>query len=60
MCAQGMNQTFDEDNVIVGALQREQAATGLRQTTWLAIDAGPSRVRKMLEDMAQAETNSAA
>jgi phenylpropionate dioxygenase-like ring-hydroxylating dioxygenase large terminal subunit len=56
----GMNQTFDEDNAIVGALQREQAATGLRQTTWLAIDAGPSRVRKMLEDMAQAETKSAA
>ncbi|MES2535952.1 MAG: aromatic ring-hydroxylating dioxygenase subunit alpha [Pseudomonadota bacterium] len=51
----GMSQTFDEDNVIVGALQREQAITGVLQTTWLAIDAGPSRVRKMLVEMAAAE-----
>ncbi len=53
----GMTQTFDEDNVIVGALQREQEATGERQFTWLAIDAGPARVRKMLEEMAQAESS---
>lgn len=51
----GLNQTFAEDNVIVTAVQREQAATGVRQQTWLSIDAGPSRVRKMLEDMAAAE-----
>lgn len=51
----GLDQTFAEDNVIVTAVQREQAATGIRQQTWLSIDAGPSRVRKMLEDMAAAE-----
>jgi phenylpropionate dioxygenase-like ring-hydroxylating dioxygenase large terminal subunit len=56
----GMNQTFDEDNVIVGALQREQAATGVRQYTWLAVDAGPARVRKMLEEMVLAESQAAA
>lgn len=50
-----LDQTFAEDNVIVTAVQREQAATGVRQQTWLSIDAGPSRVRKMLEDMAAAE-----
>ncbi|MDP3672162.1 MAG: hypothetical protein Q8R69_21055, partial [Telluria sp.] len=56
----GMNQTFDEDNAIVGALQREQAIVGVRQFTWLAIDAGPARVRKMLEEMAQAENQKTA
>ena len=56
----GMNQTFDEDNAIVGALQKEQAVTGVRQFTWLAIDAGPARVRKMLEEMAQAEQQQSA
>ncbi len=57
---QGMNQTFDEDRVLIGALQHEQEATGVRQYTWLAIDAGPARVRKMIEDMAKAESSPAA
>ena len=52
---EGMNRTFDEDNVICGAIQREQEATGVRQLTFLAIDAGPGRVRRMLEQMAAAE-----
>lgn len=50
-----MNRTFDEDNVICGAIQQEQDATGMRQAAYLAIDAGPSRVRRMLEQMAAAE-----
>lgn len=53
--ARGMNATFEEDNLIASAVQREQAATGVRQQTWLAIDAGPSRVRRLLEQMAAAE-----
>lgn len=52
---QAMNHTFAEDSVIVAAVQREQELAGVRQLTWLAIDAGPSRVRKMIEQMAQAE-----
>jgi phenylpropionate dioxygenase-like ring-hydroxylating dioxygenase large terminal subunit len=52
----GMNRTFDEDNVICAALQREQEATGVRQNCFLAIDAGPSRVRRLLEQMAAAES----
>jgi vanillate O-demethylase monooxygenase subunit len=51
----GLNQTFDEDNAICSALQREQEATGVRQYAFLAIDAGPSRVRRLLEQMAAAE-----
>jgi vanillate O-demethylase monooxygenase subunit len=51
----GLNQTYAEDNVIVTAVQREQDATGVLQQTWLAIDAAPSRVRKMIVDMATAE-----
>jgi vanillate O-demethylase monooxygenase subunit len=51
----GMNRTFEEDNVILRAVQREQDRIGKRQLTWLAIDAGPSRARKMIEQMAQAE-----
>lgn len=48
-------QTFEEDNVITSALQREQDATGVRQMTWLDIDAGPSRARRWIEAMAAAE-----
>jgi vanillate O-demethylase monooxygenase subunit len=51
----GMNQTFNEDNVICTAIQREQEVTGVRQYTWLSIDAGPARVRRMLEQLAAAE-----
>jgi vanillate O-demethylase monooxygenase subunit len=52
---EGFNATFEEDNVICSALQREQEDTGVRQYAWLAIDAGPSRVRRLLEQMAAAE-----
>lgn len=50
-----MAATFEEDNVIVTAMQHEQDATGERQQTWLAIDAGPSRARRMIEKLAAAE-----
>ncbi|WP_439606029.1 aromatic ring-hydroxylating dioxygenase subunit alpha [Hydrogenophaga sp.] len=52
---EGMNRTFEEDNVICGAIQLEQVATGIRQHTFLAIDAGPARVRRVLEQMAANE-----
>jgi vanillate O-demethylase monooxygenase subunit len=42
------------------AVQHEQEVTGVRQYTWLGIDAGPSRVRRLLEQMAAAEESSAA
>lgn len=52
---EGMNRTFEEDNVICGAIQREQEATGVRQYAFIAIDAGPARVRRLLEQMAAAD-----
>jgi vanillate O-demethylase monooxygenase subunit len=53
--AKGMDATFCEDNVMCTAVQHEQEVTGVRQYTWLAIDAGPARVRRLLEQMAAAE-----
>ncbi len=53
--AKGMDATFSEDNVMCSAVQHEQEVTGVRQYAWLAIDAGPSRVRRLLEQMAAAE-----
>jgi phenylpropionate dioxygenase-like ring-hydroxylating dioxygenase large terminal subunit len=53
--AKGMDATFCEDNVMCTAVQHEQEVTGARQYTWLAIDAGPARVRRLLEQMAAAE-----
>lgn len=50
-----MSATFEEDNVIVSAMQREQEASGLLQTTWLAIDTGPARARRMIETLAREE-----
>ncbi len=52
-----MAATFEEDNVIVTAMQREQDAAGVRQYTWLAIDAGPTRARRMIEKLAADEEN---
>lgn len=52
---EGMSRTFEEDNGILRAVQREQDGTGVRQMTWLAIDAAPSRARKMIEQMAETE-----
>ncbi|WP_158213304.1 aromatic ring-hydroxylating dioxygenase subunit alpha [Pigmentiphaga sp. NML080357] len=54
-----MGRTFEEDNVIVSAMQREQDATGLRQLAWLRIDAGPTRARRMIEKMAAVESAAA-
>ncbi|GGX04315.1 (2Fe-2S)-binding protein [Pigmentiphaga litoralis] len=50
-----MSTTFEEDNVVVSAIQREQDATGKRQHTWLAIDTGPTRARRKIEQLAEAE-----
>ena len=50
-----MSATFEEDNQMTSAVQREQEATGVQQHVWLAIDAGPTRLRRMLERMAEAE-----
>jgi vanillate O-demethylase monooxygenase subunit len=52
---EGMSRTFEEDNVICAAIQREQEATGVRQYAVIAIDAGPARVRRLLEQMVAAE-----
>jgi vanillate O-demethylase monooxygenase subunit len=52
---EGMSRTFEEDNVICAAIQREQEATGVRQYALIAIDAGPARVRRLLEQMVAAE-----
>ena len=41
--------TFQEDNVILSSIQREQAATGVVQQTWIAIDEAPTRMRLMLQ-----------
>lgn len=54
-----MNATFQEDNVMTSAMQREHEAAGKRQQAWLAIDAAPSRVAKMIEQMAKAESEAA-
>ncbi|VCU68693.1 Toluene-4-sulfonate monooxygenase system iron-sulfur subunit TsaM1 [Pigmentiphaga humi] len=54
------SRTFQEDNVVTSAMQREQNVTGLRQTAWLNIDAGPARARRMIEKMAAAEAAEAA
>lgn len=53
------SRTFQEDNVITSAMQREQDATGQRQGAWLNIDAGPTRARRMIEKMAAAEAATA-
>ncbi|MEO8858646.1 MAG: aromatic ring-hydroxylating dioxygenase subunit alpha [Burkholderiaceae bacterium] len=53
----GMNRTFEEDNVICTAIQLEQDATGVRQVAYLAIDAGPARVRRLLEQMVANEAS---
>lgn len=55
----GMARTFEEDNVVVTAMQREQDATGVRQFAWLAIDAGPTRARRMIEKAAAADAERA-
>jgi vanillate O-demethylase monooxygenase subunit len=52
---EGMNATFQQDNVIASAIQKEQEVTGAVQHAYLAIDVAPSRVRKMLGQMTKAE-----
>ena len=47
--------TFQEDNVVLSAIQREQEATGVVQQTWIAIDEAPTRMRRMLQRMLDAE-----
>lgn len=49
-------RTFEEDNLVTSAMQHEQERTGLRQQVWLDIDVGPSRARRMVENMAAAQT----
>ena len=49
------DMTFQEDNVILSSIQREQAATGVVQQTWIAIDEAPTRMRRMLQRMLDAE-----
>lgn len=47
--------TFQEDNVVLSSIQREQAATGVVQQTWIAIDEAPTKMRRMLQRMLDAE-----
>lgn len=55
-----MSATFEEDNEITSAVQREQDATGLRQCVWIAIDAAPTKVKRMIEKLAEAERTTSA
>jgi vanillate O-demethylase monooxygenase subunit len=47
--------TFQEDNVVLSAIQREQEATGVVQQTWIAIDEAPTKLRRMIQRMLDAE-----
>ena len=47
--------TFQEDNVVLSAIQREQEATGVVQQTWIAIDEAPTKMRRMIQRMLDAE-----
>jgi vanillate O-demethylase monooxygenase subunit len=47
--------TFQEDNVVLSSIQREQEATGVVQQTWIAIDEAPTKMRRMLQRMLDAE-----
>ena len=47
--------TFQEDNVVLSAIQHEQEATGVVQQTWIAIDEAPTKMRRMLQRMLDAE-----
>jgi vanillate O-demethylase monooxygenase subunit len=50
-----LEQTFAEDLVIVGAMQRSQEETGVRQLVALEIDRAPMMALRMLERMIDAE-----
>lgn len=50
-----MTATFLEDADILAAVQLQQAETGIREYTKLAIDNAPARVRRLTERMIQAE-----
>ncbi len=52
---QAQDTTFQEDNVILSSIQREQRATGVVQQTWIAIDEAPTKMRRMLQRMLDAE-----
>jgi phenylpropionate dioxygenase-like ring-hydroxylating dioxygenase large terminal subunit len=47
--------TFQEDNVVLSAIEQQQQVTGVVQQTWLAIDEAPTRMRRMLQRMLDAE-----
>jgi phenylpropionate dioxygenase-like ring-hydroxylating dioxygenase large terminal subunit len=46
-----LEKTFQEDNTIVAAIQREQEETGLRQRTAIAIDRAPIMALRMIDRM---------
>ena len=41
--------------MVLSSFQREQAATGVVQQTWIAIDEAPTKMRRMLQRMLDAE-----
>jgi phenylpropionate dioxygenase-like ring-hydroxylating dioxygenase large terminal subunit len=47
--------TFQEDNVVLSAIQHEQEVTGVVQQTWIAIDEAPTKMRRMIQRMLDAE-----
>ena len=49
------DSTFQEDNVVLSAIQREQDVTGVVQQTWIAIDEAPTKMRRMMQRMLDAE-----
>ncbi|WP_068085443.1 aromatic ring-hydroxylating dioxygenase subunit alpha [Novosphingobium rosa] len=50
-----LEKTFNEDNEMVAAIQREQEETGLRQRTAIAIDRAPIMALRMIDRMISAE-----
>lgn len=55
-----LEKTFDEDNVMASAIQREQERTGLRQKTALAIDRAPMMALRMIDRMVEEDQAKAA
>jgi phenylpropionate dioxygenase-like ring-hydroxylating dioxygenase large terminal subunit len=51
-----LEKTFEEDRVMITAIQREQEETGLRQQTALAIDRAPVMALRMIDRLIAAET----
>ncbi len=52
--------TFEEDRDLLAAIQEQQDLTGVREYVKLSIDQAPSRVRRMIGEMIEAERGAVA